>query len=110
MTEEQQNKRPAKQVVQGPSRRDLISLPGLVAIALYLLVLAAVIILGVVTGHYPALFLLLSIAFITASAGLLFLLRWAWALALSAVFLLASYCLWIFSRRKTAESASAQAQ
>ncbi|HLY42300.1 MAG TPA: hypothetical protein VKR52_13895 [Terracidiphilus sp.] len=98
MTEEQQNKRPAKQVVQGPSRRDLISLPGLVAIALYLLVLAAVIILGVVTGHYPALFLLLSIAFITASAGLLFLLRWAWALALSAVFLLASYCLWIFSR------------
>jgi hypothetical protein len=35
--------------------------------------------------------------FIAASAGLLLLLRWAWALALSAVFLLAVYNLWIFA-------------
>jgi 4-hydroxybenzoate polyprenyltransferase len=32
-----------------------------------------------------------------ASAGLLLLLRWAWAMALGAVFLLACYNLWIFS-------------
>lgn len=98
MTEEQQPNEPTKQVVAGPPGRDLISLPGLAAIVIYLLVLAAVIILGVVTKHYPALFLILAIAFVTASAGLAFLLRWAWALTLSAVFLLGTYSIWIFSR------------
>ena len=84
--------------VAPPWPRELLQLPGLAAIGLYLLVLAGVIILGVVGGgHYPPLFLIFSAAFITASAGLVLLLRWAWALALSAVFLLASYNLWIFS-------------
>lgn len=81
----------------GP-RRELLPLPGLAAIGLYLLVLAGVIILGVVGGrHYPPLFLLLAAAFITAAAGLILLLRWAWAMALAAVLLLACYNLWIFS-------------
>jgi hypothetical protein len=35
--------------------------------------------------------------FFAASAGLLLLLRWAWALALGAVLLLAVYNMWIFS-------------
>lgn len=79
-------------------RRELLPLPGLAAIGLYLLVLAGVIILGVVGGrHYPPLFLLLAAAFITAAAGLILLLRWAWAMALAAVLLLACYNLWIFS-------------
>ena len=76
--------------------RDRLPLPGLLAISLYLLVLAGVLILGVVGRHYPALFLLLAAAFLTASAGLILLLRWAWAGALGAVFLLACYNLWIF--------------
>ncbi len=80
-----------------PARRELLPLPGLAAISLYLLVLAVVIVVGVVSGrHYPPLFLLLAAGFITASPGLLRLLRWAWALALSAVFLLAIYNLWFF--------------
>ncbi|MGP8269292.1 MAG: hypothetical protein ACLQLH_04430 [Terracidiphilus sp.] len=80
-----------------PARRELLPLPGLAAISLYLLVLAVVIVVGVVNGrHYPPLFLLLAVGFITAAAGLLRLLRWAWALALSAVFLLAVYNLWFF--------------
>jgi hypothetical protein len=79
-------------------RRDLLPLPGLAAISLYLLVLSGVIILGVVAGqHYPPLFLFFAACFITAGAGLLLLLRWAWALALGAVFLLVVYDLWIFS-------------
>jgi hypothetical protein len=41
-------------------------------------------------------FLLMAAAFLTASAGLILLLRWAWAGALAAVFLLACYNLWIF--------------
>jgi hypothetical protein len=77
--------------------RGLMALPGLAAIALYLLVLAGVIILGVVTRHYPVLFLFFAAAFITSSAGLVLLLRWAWSLALGAVLLLACFNLWIFS-------------
>src|SRR5580698_6909835 len=73
-------------------------LPGLAAIALYLLVLAGVIILGVVAGrHYPPVFLVFSALFIASSGGLLMLFRWAWSLALSAVLLLAGYNLWIFA-------------
>ena len=81
-----------------PSRSSLMSLPGLAAISFYLLVLAGVIILGVAGGrHYPAMFLIFAAIFITASGGLLMLFRWAWALALAAVFLLVVYNLWIFS-------------
>ncbi|HET7103815.1 MAG TPA: hypothetical protein VFI20_06980 [Terracidiphilus sp.] len=76
--------------------------PGLAAISLYLLVLAAVIIIGVAGGHYPPLFLVFSAGFIAASAGMFLLLRWAWAGALAAVFLLACYNLWIFSTRHQA--------
>jgi hypothetical protein len=80
------------------SHRELLPLPGLAAIALYLLVLAGVIILGVLGRHYPPLFLILSASFLAAGAGLMLLLRWAWALALAAVLLLACYNLWIFTR------------
>lgn len=83
----------------GPSSRPL-PLPGLAAICLYLLLLAGVIILGVASGrHYPRLFLIFSAVFMAASAGLLLSFRWAWALALGAVFLLAVYNLWVFSEQ-----------
>lgn len=86
-----------------PARRELLPLPGLAAISLYLLVLAGVISLGVMDGRrYPPLFLLLSTAFMAASAGLLLLFRWAWALALAAVSLMAGYSLWIFSSQHQA--------
>src|ERR1700677_4969245 len=91
-TDKVENNRPQ------PPGRDLLPLPGLAAICLYLFVLAGVIIFGVVGGRrYPPLFLIFAAAFITASAGLLMLFRWAWALALAAVFLLVAYNLWIFS-------------
>jgi glycerol-3-phosphate acyltransferase PlsY len=78
--------------------RELMRLPGVAAISLYLLLLAGVVIVGVATGnHYPPLFLIFSAVFLATSAGLLLLLRWAWALALAAVFLLVAYDLWIFS-------------
>jgi len=81
-----------------PPWRDRLPLPGLAAISFYLLVLAGVVILGVASGgHYPPLFLIFAAGFITTSAGLILQLRWAWALALAAVLLLACYNLWIFS-------------
>ena len=81
-----------------PPRRNRLPLPGLAAISLYLLLLSGVIVVGVVSGHYyPQFFLVFAAGFITAAAGLLLLLRWAWAMALGAVFLLVVYDLWIFS-------------
>jgi hypothetical protein len=81
-----------------PPGRDLLPLPALAFISLYLFALAGVIVLGVVAGrHYPPLFLVFAAGFLASSAGLLLLLRWAWALALSAVFLLVVYNLWIFA-------------
>jgi glycerol-3-phosphate acyltransferase PlsY len=79
-------------------RRKRLPLPGLAAISLYLLLLSGVIVVGVVSGHYyPPFFLVFAAGFITAAAGLLLLLRWAWAMALGAVFLLVVYDFWIFS-------------
>jgi hypothetical protein len=78
-------------------------LPGMAAIALYLLLLAGTIVLGVVAGgHYPHVYLVFSALFITACAGLLMQFRWAWALALAAVALLAAYNFWIFSKGHSA--------
>jgi hypothetical protein len=77
--------------------RELLPLPGLAAIALYLFLLAGVIIVGVVEHYYPVLFLVFSACFLTAGAGLKLLLRWAWAMALAAVLLLGCYNLWLFT-------------
>lgn len=79
-------------------KRDLIPFPALIAIALYLLLLAVVIVFGVVGGHYPALFLILPVFLFAASGGLVMLFRWAWAMALAAVLMLGAYHLWIFTR------------
>jgi hypothetical protein len=96
MTTETGNNESGKDEAQ-PARQELLPLPALAAISLYLLVLAVVIVFGVVGRHYPPLFLTLAAAFMAAGAGLLRLLRWAWAMALAAVFLLATYNLWIFA-------------
>ena len=80
-------------------------LPGVVAIALYMLVLSAVITFGVVGKHIPWIFLLLAPFFVTASFGLLRMFRWAWALTLSAVFLLMSYNFWFFATQREAPRA-----
>ena len=79
-------------------KRQLLPLPGLAAISLYLLLLAVVIVVGVVGGHYPAVFLLLPVFLFAACGGLLMLFRWAWAMALAAVLMLGGYNVWIFSR------------
>jgi hypothetical protein len=79
-----------------PEGRAQWPLPGMIAIGLYMLVLAAVVTLGVVGKHLPALLLVLPPFFIAASFGLLRNFRWAWALTLAAVFLLMSYNVWLF--------------
>jgi hypothetical protein len=62
-----------------PARRELLPLPGLAAISLYLLVLAGVISLGVVDGrHYPPLFLLFAAAFMACCCCFAGPGRWLW--------------------------------
>src|SRR5260370_4197885 len=79
------------------STREL-PLPGVAAICLYLLLIAGIIVVGVAGGgHYPPLFLLFAALFMAARAGLVVSFRWAWALALSAGFLLTAFNGWVFA-------------
>ncbi|MFP5237507.1 MAG: hypothetical protein ACLGSD_16540 [Acidobacteriota bacterium] len=71
--------------------------PGVAAIALYLFLLAGVLVLGVAGGHYPKLYVAFPVLFLAAGGGLLMSFRWAWALALAAVFLISMYNLWAFT-------------
>jgi hypothetical protein len=81
-----------------PPHRNRLPLPGLAAISLYLLLISGGIIFGVVVTHTNSpLFLLLAAGFIAAAAGLLLLFRWAWAMALGAVFMIVVYNLWSFA-------------
>ncbi|HUA92872.1 MAG TPA: hypothetical protein VL991_09910 [Terracidiphilus sp.] len=90
--------RPATTSGQAAPAQRVIPPPALIAIALYLLLLAMTIVVGVVSGHgYPPLYLFFSVFFITACGGALMLFRWGWAMALAAVVLLAGYNFWIFA-------------
>ena len=82
-----------------PERPGLLKLPGLAAISLYMLVLAGVIVVAVVTGQFRPPFLMFSAIFIAAALGLLRLLRWAWALTLGAMALLSGLFVWRFSQQ-----------
>jgi glycerol-3-phosphate acyltransferase PlsY len=90
-----------KPVTPGPAaapvRRELLPLPGLVVIALYMLGLSGVAIIGVAGGHIRPVYLIFAALFIAAGLGLLLLFRWAWTLALAAVVLLFGLFLWRFS-------------
>jgi uncharacterized membrane protein (DUF2068 family) len=80
-----------------PVRRELLPLPGLAVIALYMLVLSGVDILGVAGGYIRPIYLIFAVLFIAACLGLLLLFRWAWTLTLAAVVLLFGLFLWRFS-------------
>lgn len=82
-----------------------IPLPGMVAIALYMLVLAATVTFGVVGKHLPWMMIVLMPIFVAACFGLLRLFRWAWALTISACFLLMVYNVWLFLEQKQAPGA-----
>ena len=85
---------------QPPQGNALLRLPGLAAIALYMLVLAGTVILGVAGKRYPPLYLVFPALFIAAGLGLLMLFRWAWALALAAIVLLTALFLYQFSMQQ----------
>jgi hypothetical protein len=81
-----------------PSAAMLVRMPGLAAIGLYMLLLAGTVILGVVMKYFPPLYLLFPVLFIAAGLGMLMMFRWAWALTLAAVLMLATMFLYQFSK------------
>ncbi len=77
-----------------PKRR--LPLPGLAAIALYLMLLAGINIVGVARGDIRPVYLFFSAAFLASAFGLLLLFRWAWVMALAAIVLMAGLFFWKF--------------
>jgi uncharacterized membrane protein (UPF0136 family) len=79
-----------------PNTAGKLPLPGMAAIALWMLMLAVLGVVGVLTHHYPGKrntisVLLFSTFFAFAALGLLRRKRWGWALSLGAAFLAMSF-------------------
>ena len=66
------------------------------AISAYMLLLAVVAVVGVLDKHFPALYLVFPVLFISAGLGLLLMLRWAWAMTLAAVAMLTGVFLYAY--------------
>lgn len=88
---------PEPRIAVKAERAKLLKLPGLMAISFYMILLSAVAVVSVVTGHAPLVYLIFSAFFLAGALGLLLLLRWAWALTLAAVALLAGWLFWSFA-------------
>jgi Predicted membrane protein (DUF2127) len=74
-----------------------LPLPGMAIISLWMLAQSGIGAFGVLTHHFPAFVMLLSVAFAAASIGLLRQRRWGWALTLAATFLSMCYgCYCVF--------------
>ncbi len=78
-----------------PQKKGL--LPGLVAIAIFMLLVALQNIVSVVESQSHYIALIFSVALIAAALGLVRLLRWAWALALAAFVFRAGILFWQYA-------------
>ncbi len=86
-----------------PQRDEAAKFPGLVAIALWLLLEALIGVIGVFSHHFSSqtsrlTVLAVSTLLALGSLGLLRMKRWGWALALAAAFLTSSYGVYIILR------------
>ncbi len=89
--------KPPVRAAPKPQKTKLLHHPGLVAISLYMLLLALAVIMYVAKGYFPPLCLVFPVFFIAAGLGLFKLFRWAWALTLAAVAMLAGLSLWSYT-------------
>jgi hypothetical protein len=93
---------PEPQIPSKTEKTALFKVPGVVAISLYMMLLAVFTTLHVVSGHAQLLLLIFPVLFFAGALGLLLLLRWAWALTLAAVALSAGSFLWSFATQHDA--------
>jgi hypothetical protein len=93
---------PTGQTPVRPSRKAapaVLRLPAVVAISIYMLLLAGSTVIYVVEHHIGIIYLVFPVLFIAGGLGLLLLLRWAWALALAAVALASATFLFEFTKQ-----------
>lgn len=95
---------PAPPAEPKSARSPLLKLPGLVAISVYMLLLAGVTVVSVLAQHTGFIYLVFAVFFIAGALGLLLLQRWAWALTLAAVAILSGSFLWGFSTQHSGSS------
>ena len=100
MTDESNSKPPSMDLsgsssVPKEARTKLVRHPGVVAIGLYMFLLAGVVVVYVVRGWVGAFFLVFSALFVAGGLGLMMMMRWAWALTLAAVAILSGLFFWI---------------
>jgi hypothetical protein len=88
---------PGPRIKPKAGKAALLKLPGLIAISLYMILLAVFTTVRVVSGHVQLFLLILPVLFIAGALGLLLLLRWGWALTLAAIALSAGSFLWSFT-------------
>lgn len=87
-----------------PQKQVLLQFPGLVAISLYMILLAGVAIVYVVQGRISPVYLAFSVFFVTGALGLMLLLRWAWALTLAGTALMTGTYLFHYSSQHSIPS------
>jgi hypothetical protein len=73
-----------------PARPPLRQMPGVIAVSIYMMILAGLDVFYVVDHRIGPIYLILSAFFVAGALGLLLLFRWAWALTLAAVALLSA--------------------
>ena len=95
-------RRTARQAESGAC--EAVKLPGLVAISFYMILLAAILHRAHRQSPFQPLYLIFPVLFIAGALGLLLLLRWAWALTLAAVALLAGLFLWTYTTQHNSSS------
>ncbi|HLH33124.1 MAG TPA: DUF2127 domain-containing protein [Alloacidobacterium sp.] len=80
-------------------KRQIIGpLPGMAAVALWMILLSCIGMYGVMTRRLPALTIIICVFFALASTGLIRQRRWGWALSLAAVFLSMCYEAYVILR------------
>lgn len=90
--------KPIKLPPREPAQRPrLLQMPGLIAVSVYMLLLAGVFVMSVVDHRASVIYLVFAVLFIASALGLLMLRRWAWALALAAVAIMVGLFLWTYT-------------
>jgi uncharacterized membrane protein (DUF2068 family) len=70
-------------------------LPGMAFVCIWMLLLCAIGLIGVITHHLPPAVVILCVIYAVAANGLLKLRRWGWALTLGAAFLSMCYGVYV---------------
>jgi len=73
-------------------------LPGMAFICIWMLLLCAIGLIGVITHNLPPAVMILCVIYAIAANGLLKLRRWGWALTLAAAFLSMCYGVYVLFR------------